>query len=288
MTVLEPRPRPADELSALLERFQWSVAEYRKLRLRRREAHRFVESETRFHFVASGTVEFRGVAADKPLQAGDFLLLPRGGDYEAVAHEDAVLQTGTLELDSPAPAELLARLPDFVLACSLVAKEPFIAALLEGMSTEACTDRPGSASVVSKLANVVATAAIRAWIESGCGATDLLTVAVRDADVARAVAAIHREPGQPWTVESLARLALSSRSAFAERFREVTGEPPARYVARVRMEEAKRMLQEPYASVAQVAVTLGYGSDAAFSRAFRRFAGSPPTEWRRADRVAAG
>lgn len=151
------------------------------------------------------------------------------------------------------------------------------------MSREAGTDRPGSSSVVSRLANVVATAAIRTWIESGCGDADLLTVAVRDSDVARAVAAIHRDPGEPWTVESLARVALASRSMFAERFREATGESPVRYLARVRMEHAKRMLQEPTASVANIATSLGYGSDAAFSRAFRRFEGVAPTAWRRAE-----
>lgn len=286
MTLLDPRPGTGDAVSELLERLHWTVREHRRVHLRRGVPASFVDDGPRFHFVAAGVVDFVGIATSKPLRAGDFLLLPRGGAYDAVPAGDSVLQSGSLELDTPLGSALLAQLPDFVLACSFVAKEPFVAALLEAMSRESDADRPGAASVVSRLANVVATAAIRTWIESGCVDAGLLTVAVRDADVARAVAAIHRDPGRPWTVDSLARVALASRSMFAERFREATGEPPARYLARVRMEHAKQLLQEPSVSVAQVASTLGYGSDAAFSRAFRRFAGVAPTVWRRASPTA--
>lgn len=285
VTLLDPRSRAGDAVSELLDRLHFSVRDYRRLELRRGTPASFVDDGARFHFVAEGTVDFVGIATTKPLRAGDFLILPRGGAYDAVPLGHAVLQSGALELGSPVGSTLLAQLPDFVLACSFVAKEPFVAALLEAMSREACTDRPGAASVVSRLANVVATAAIRTWLESGCADTELLTVAVRDADVARAVAAIHRDPGRAWTVDSLARVALASRSMFAERFREATGEPPARYLARVRMEHAKQLLQQPSVSVAQVATSLGYGSDAAFSRAFRRFAGVAPTAWRRTPAV---
>jgi AraC-like DNA-binding protein len=278
VTLLDRPIAPADDLSDVLGQFQWSAVENHLLPLAIGERRRFDGPGVRFHFVARGEVEVSGVDIPSPLRTGDFLLVPRGG-HELRAREAAVLQTGLLQLESPRASELMDKLPEYVFAKSLTQKEPFVAALLEGMTAEWIAGRPGSASVASRLADVVVTTAIRTWVESGCGR--ILAIALRDAEIARAVAAIHGDPGRDWSVDSLARLAHTSRSSFIERFRETTGEPPARYVTRVRIDEAKRMLRQHHASVAQVAATLGYGSDAAFSRAFRRVAGEPPTSWRR-------
>jgi transcriptional regulator GlxA family with amidase domain len=196
-----------------------------------------------------------------------------------VARADTVLHTGELDVAMPGAGPLVSAMPDTVVACGLVSREPVVAALIAGMVGEADLVRPGSRSVISQLATVVAAAALRSWVESGCGSAHLLSVPLRDADVGRALAAIHDDPGSPWTVDSLARIALASRSAFSERFRLAVGESPARYLARIRMEHAKRLLRDRI-TVAEVAVRLGYGSEAAFSRAFRRHAGAPPTAWR--------
>jgi AraC-like DNA-binding protein len=283
VTLLDTEPQQTDELSGLLQCFRWSVLDYAKLALPSGRSRSFRDAGVRFHYVADGAVRFPGVAGPEPLLAGDFLILPRAGEHELVPVQDAVVLTGMLRLESPIADELLDRLPDSVLVSSLIAREPLVAALLEGMSAEACAERPGSGSVISGLANVVATTAIRTWIEHGRGSADARTGAVRDVDIARAVAAIQADPGRPWSIEVLAQVALASRSAFVKRFSEVTGVPPARYVTMVRVREAKRLLQQPDASVSQVAVLLGYGSDAAFSRAFRRVAGAPPSVWRRRD-----
>jgi AraC-like DNA-binding protein len=144
---------------------------------------------------------------------------------------------------------------------------------------EAAGVRPGAVPVLAQLANVVTTAAIRSWVESGCESAAVLEGLLHAADVSRALRAIHEEPGAPWTVDALARLALASRSSFAERFRTVVGTTPVRYLARVRMEEAKRLLSGG-TGVTDTAVRLGYSSDAAFSRAFRRHTGAAPSQWR--------
>ena len=95
------------------------------------------------------------------------------------------------------------------------------------------------------------------------------------------MAAIHRRPGDPWTVESLAGIARFSRSRFSERFLTVVGVSPARYIARWRMHVAGRLLREERVSVADVAHRLGYDSEASFSRAFKRHVGVPPSDLRR-------
>jgi AraC-like DNA-binding protein len=80
----------------------------------------------------------------------------------------------------------------------------------------------------------------------------------------------------------LARLMGISRSGFAERFARVVGETPARYVARVRMHQARLWLKDGM-RVATVAERLGYDAEASFSRAFKRVIGDPPSLFRRKD-----
>ncbi len=105
--------------------------------------------------------------------------------------------------------------------------------------------------------------------------------ALRDEGVARAVAALHRHPGEDWRVERLARHAGMSRTTFAERFAELLGRTPMQYVAAWRMHLAAEMLKGGRQSVAQVADQLGYQTDTAFRRAFKRVRGVGAGEARR-------
>ena len=72
-----------------------------------------------------------------------------------------------------------------------------------------------------------------------------------------------------------------SRSAFAARFSELVGVPAMQYVARWRMHLATTWLQENDAGLGELAGRLGYGSEAAFSRAFKRVVGVAPGAARR-------
>lgn len=86
---------------------------------------------------------------------------------------------------------------------------------------------------------------------------------------------------EPWTLERLADAAGGSRSSLAERFAELLGEPPIRYLTRWRMQFATTLLDRPDPlKVETVAHRVGYRSGAAFSRAFKRVVGVNPTEWR--------
>jgi AraC family transcriptional regulator, alkane utilization regulator len=64
---------------------------------------------------------------------------------------------------------------------------------------------------------------------------ELLQVGVRDAHVGRALARLHAEPRKNWTVEDLAQEAALSRSALADRFVSLVGEPPMQYLMRWRL-----------------------------------------------------
>jgi AraC-like DNA-binding protein len=57
--------------------------------------------------------------------------------------------------------------------------------------------------------------------------------------------------------------------------------PPKQYLAQWRMQAAARLLLETRATVAAIALDVGYDSEAAFARAFKRMVGKPPATWRR-------
>jgi AraC-like DNA-binding protein len=95
------------------------------------------------------------------------------------------------------------------------------------------------------------------------------------------MAEIHRAPEKPWTLARLAALAAMSRTAFAERFRELVGQTPVGYVATWRMQKAAYLLDMGTLSITQVAERVGYASELAFAKAFRRVIGTPPGAYRR-------
>ena len=100
--------------------------------------------------------------------------------------------------------------------------------------------------------------------------------------VGRALALLHAKPDHPWTVDELAREAALSRSALADRFVALVGEPPMQYLTRWRLALAAQRLRSDREAIARVAERSGYESEAAFSRAFKREFGMPPAAWRKA------
>jgi transcriptional regulator GlxA family with amidase domain len=92
---------------------------------------------------------------------------------------------------------------------------------------------------------------------------------------------MHAEPARPWTVDGLAAEVGMSRSRFAARFSELMEVGPMAYLADWRLQKALSLLDDPQASVQQVAGQTGYQSPAAFTRAFAARFGLPPTEYRR-------
>lgn len=270
----------ARDIDAVLERLHWNVLEFGHREVAAGSTHVDDGGGIRFHYVVEGAIELVDSEGETlAMQAGDFVMLPRCGRMRLLATRDARLLSGSLALSGADP--IAARvMPPVLFTCGFRVDEPIFASLLETMYREASTARAGSGSVIERLADVVASAAVRIWLERGCGDARAWLAATQDPHLGRALDAIHDDPGSPWTVESLARIARASRSQFAEQFRHAVGDTPARYLTRVRMEQAERMLRAG-APVSDIAYRLGYESDEGFSRAFRRHAGVPPSRWRR-------
>ena len=94
-------------------------------------------------------------------------------------------------------------------------------------------------------------------------------------------------PAADLSVETLARRASLSPRQFARAFAAEVGMPPGRYVDRVRLETARRRLEDTADGVEQTARACGYGTPEAMRRAFVRALGVSPGEYRRRFRPAA-
>ncbi|MBA2248150.1 MAG: AraC family transcriptional regulator [Chloroflexia bacterium] len=205
----------------------------------------------------------------------DLLQIDGGG--EAVS-----LVCAVIHFDHPAARQLVTLLPRAIHVDEASSLErDWMHSTLRFMAAEARHLRPGGESVITRLADVLVIQAIRWWIERDPAARTGWLGALRDDQIGRALTLIHHDPARDWSVAGLADAVAMSRSAFAARFAELVGESPMHYVTRWRMNVAARLLREPGALVGEVADRVGYGSEAAFSRAFKRIIGESPGSVRR-------
>jgi AraC-like DNA-binding protein len=141
---------------------------------------------------------------------------------------------------------------------------------------------PGGETVITRLADILVVHAIRFWITHSTSTQTGWLGALHDRQIGPVISKIHRCPARRWTLESLASEASMSRSAFAARFTELVGESAMRYVTRWQMNAARSRLAESGQTVAEVAHSFGYESEAAFNRAFKRHLGISPGAAKRA------
>jgi AraC-like DNA-binding protein len=148
---------------------------------------------------------------------------------------------------------------------------------------EVSAGRPGSETVLAKLSELLFVEAVRRYAESLPDGQTGWLAGLREPYVGRALALLHGDLTRRWTVDDLGREVGLSRSALADRFIRLIGMPPMHYLAHWRMHVATQKLRNTSASLAQVAESVGYDSEAAFSRAFKKAFGVAPATWRRAN-----
>jgi AraC-like DNA-binding protein len=203
------------------------------------------------------------------------------GGEESGGSGESLLVCCTIGFDAPAARRLLAEMPALVVVRREAEAGPGLGGLVDLMADEARRERMGMATLLPRLADVVATWAVRVWAEAQDESTRGWLGALAEPAIGAALAAFHREPGRRWTLAALAREAGLSRSVFAQRFRDRLGQAPGGYVLDWRMALAAERLAQPGATVPTVAAGLGYGSEAAFGRAFKRVRGLSPGAARR-------
>jgi AraC family transcriptional activator of mtrCDE len=175
---------------------------------------------------------------------------------------------------------LLANLPAaIVMELSDTSRHPETGLLMQLMIGELENPKPGNQVVVDQLAKALFVHILR--VQMAKGLVSGLLAALFDTRVGKALSLIHSKPGKHWSLDSLAQASHQSRTVLANRFKELVGMTPMRYLAEWRMRLATRLLHAGE-STANIAEQVGYASDAAFSKAYKQITGDTPGAVRRA------
>lgn len=162
------------------------------------------------------------------------------------------------------------------------AQDAWLQQLVEVTAQATRQERVGGSGLVAKLSELIFVEAVRRYAEGQAADARSWLAGLRDGHVGAAVRLLHAEPARAWSLAELARAVGVSRSVLAERFAEHVGLPPMTYLHNWRMQMAAALLADGQRSLGRIAASVGYESEAAFSRAFKRSTGRAPSEWRRA------
>lgn len=208
--------------------------------------------------------------------------LPFTLNFGAAGRPTARLVCGYLACDSRPFNPLLDHLPPVIKAGDPQAGDVgWLSHFIRFATKESADRRAGGESVLARLSELMFIEVVRRHIDALPPGQAGWLSGLRDPFVGKALSLLHQSPARNWTIEDLAREAGLSRSALAERFTDFVGEPPMHYLARWRMQMAAELLRHGKANIAAIAAEIGYGSEAAFSRAFKKIVGASPSSWRR-------
>jgi AraC-like DNA-binding protein len=221
-------------------------------------------------------------AARDSAQPADTARLPFVVSYGNQGPDSAKFVCGYLACDGRPFNPLLAHLPPVIRAVDTKGSDTnWLSQFIRMATTESTQMRAGSESILAKLSELMFIEVVRRHLESLPPGQAGWLAGLRDRFVGKALSLMHGAPAHNWTIEELAKQVGLSRSVFAERFTGLVGVPPMHYLARWRVQAAWGPMNSGAANIATVAAQVGYGSEAAFSRAFKKMVGSPPAAWRR-------
>lgn len=268
-----------------------------------------------FHLIVRGhcILEHAG-RAPVALSAGDILMFPRG-DPHALADQpkrpkvpgiqvlDKHLQGEPIFLDGDVTTTmvcghfafdprfahpLLDQMPPLIHLTQAAPHElSWLETVTAAIIQETDSGRAGATAVVERLAEVLFVQILRAFMASR-RPRDGMLAALRDERISRALKIIHDCADENLSLDKIARAVGMSRSAFAERFRALTGQAPIGYLTDWRMLKARELLEETGEPIDAICARVGYQSEAAFNRAFKRRYGRGPGALRRAARTGTG
>ncbi|KPA92281.1 DNA-binding domain-containing protein, AraC-type [Pseudomonas asplenii] len=240
------------------------------------------------------------------LGAGDILVLPGGGTHllrsegrRVAPTATRVSQGGLLPLhrigrEGPAldllcgrfhyqrESMLFAALPPYLVVSSrdLPASDQ-LAALVGLLRVEADGDQAGGRFLVDALSSALFTLILRVYLQQQVQASGTLAL-LADKRLSRAWQGMLDDPAHAWNIDGLAALANMSRATFMRAFVKVAGESPWVLLTRVRMELAHGLLSRSHLGLSEIALQVGYQSQAAFSKKFKEVYGQAPGQVRKA------
>lgn len=152
---------------------------------------------------------------------------------------------------------------------------------LERMMQELREPQPGGFLIAQQLATMMLVQALRLHMAEGQQGGVGWLFALADKQMNVAITSMHDDPAHRWTLQNLAERAGMSRSIFALKFKAMVGKSPMEYLTRWRMLLAGDRLTNSDDPISVIALSLGYESESAFSKAFRRAMGCSPRQHRR-------
>ena len=235
-------------------------------------------SHGHIHLIKHGPVQVIGVQQQVlHIIEPTLLFLPRPRMHRLLADDwgGAEVICGTVQFGVGGSNPITDSLPSVVLVA--LAALPGVEALLDLMFDEAFSDQCGRQAALDRLCEVLMIRLLRHCIDQGLTQGGTLA-GLADSRLAKALMIIHEQPARDWKLIDMAALAGMSRARFAVRFREITGETPADYLASWRVMTAQRLIKQGR-QLKHIADDVGYGSASALTRAFARKVGCAPAKW---------
>src|SRR5436190_1933232 len=204
-------------------------------------------------------------ATDNVARVGD------GQDFLAIG--------GHVALDTDRGGLLADVLPPLIHVDANSSEASTIRWLLDQLVKEVTGNRPGAALASKQLAQLLFVQIIRFYLASAANVTAGWLRALNDERIAPALRLMHAEPGRAWRLGELAEQVGMSRTSFALRFKANAGVGPLTYLQNLRISLAEHELRQGAMSVSELAESLGYATDSAFSNAFKRKTGMAPKHY---------
>lgn len=269
----------ADRLAVLLERFPVSAQVFHAGALCGINTLDAAEGMGQLHLVRRGPLEASHAGAAVQVTEPSLLLYPRpmAHRFASDPQRGADMACANLRFEGGAWNPLVAALPSFT--CLPLQALQGAAPVLELLFEEAFEQRCGRKAMVDRLFEVVMIQLLRQLMERGELQGGMLA-GLGHPRLRSAIVAMHEAPSREWGLDALAAAAGMSRSVFAASFREVVGQTPGQYLQGWRVALAQQALRRGR-PLKVVAGEVGYGSEAALSRAFKAHSGVSPREWKR-------
>lgn len=264
-----------------------------------------------FHIIISGQAVLTYANETIQLSAGDIILFPKGASHligdapespglsgqEVITAMDlgeepfsqggaaTRMICGHFDYDFDFAHPLFQELPGMIQldSCNLPDKD-HLSGLLQLLIRESANNAPGSKVIVRRLSDSLLVTILRSHFAKQSNQAGFHR-GLADKRISRAIAAIHSDSCQPCHVDDLASLAGMSRSSFLHHFKALLGQSAGAYATRWKLLKARSELVGNNTSIENIALSAGYNSASAFSRAFQAHFGETPSQHRAGARV---
>ena len=299
-----------DALSGVLESAKLKTVVYPKLHFTSSSWGIEIEQDSRSQFwrLLKGTCYLR-VPGEKVIKmnVGDFVCIPHGSTHRISGKpnttcvpasqfgkalqsgkplfqgkdEETILMGGHFEFTPSVQHPFIKSLPK-VIHLNNTTKELNLwleqAALL--MNEEISGEKIGSKLILGRLVDILFVLIIRAYLEQ-VDIKEGFLMALKDNRISNSLKSMHEFPEKDWTLNQLAVTAGMSRSLYCREFKRLVGETPMSYLTNWRILKSKEILSVSKENISEIAIKVGYQSEAAFNRLFKSKVGETPANYRR-------